>query len=644
MKYDNSDASVSYTGKWKTSKNEKCFKGAQSESTSRNSEVSFTFNGFKVRCFGSKGLDMGEMQVTIDGVPKGTVDCFSTKPMFNALLFESDSLKDGKHLLKLNVKGTRNPASKGTRITSDAFSCLAISTYTLTTVSVDSKPLIDSSYFERVGARCGIEGGNIISYKNGYRLVTHEITDCDILSGAEQVIGQYKSDDGIKWVRAATVTPDSGRQRLYARYWPYDQGYGAAKFKPMTQKWCPQPCYNEKEGKWNLYYYANERVIRAVSLQAGYDGIEGPYRDSEVMIKLGKPGDPQPSDPWEGNRINSWHHYQVSGDTFYAFYGSPGKKGIRIGLARSVTGMTGPWTRVSELNPIETGSELQTENPIVQRLEDGNYIALADGGDYGFMKTPRGISAFMSCDGIHWGKVTYTNLWNYPRKWWHTLRTPLCFLIQPDGNYAMYYTAWTKESVVINGANLFNPGKETLGRAVINLAVKAASGNPVQNLIDNMQKDSDLPASGGNPGAYRPGITFPGTYESVRDACGDYSNLAGLLDFVISWTWVWEGKDNQATNTRVACRHARAYWLSKSTGKWNLAFDVRPWGVTWPMTWKDGKNTTPFMDPGKVSGRGVGNQRNEPEGVDVMSCKPSFDICYELWGKAEIGNTAFREI
>ncbi len=476
-KYDNSDASVSYTGKWITNKNEKCFKGSQSVSTSKNSEVSFAFNGFKVRCFGSKGVDMGEMQVTIDGVPKGTVDCFSTETMFNALLFESDSLKDGKHLLKLSVKGTRNPAGKGTGITCDAFSCLAVSTYTLTTVSVDNKPLVDSTYLESVGARCGFEGGNVIRYKNGYRMVTHEITDCDILSGAEQVLALYKSEEGTKWERVATITPDPGMKRLYAPYWPYDDGYGKAKLKPMTQKWCPQPCYNEKEGKWNLYYYANERVVRAVSLLAGYDGIEGPYRDSEVMIKLGKPGDPQPSDHWEGNRINSWHHYQVNGDTFYAFYGSPGKKGIRIGLARSVTGMTGPWKRVSELNPVETGSELQTENPIVQRLEDGNYIALADGGDYGFMKTPRGISVFMSCDGIHWGKVTYTNLWNYPGKWWHTLRTPLCFLLQPDGNYAMYYTAWTKESVVINGANLFNPGKETLGRAVINLSITGAASS-----------------------------------------------------------------------------------------------------------------------------------------------------------------------
>ena len=92
------------------------------------------------------------------------------------------------------------------------------------------------------------------------------------------------------------------------------------------------------------------------------------------------------------------------------------------------------------------------------------------------------------------------------------------------------------------------------------------AADPVSDLIDNMQKDSDLPASGGKPGAFNPGVVFPGTYESVRDACAGHSNLANLVDYVVTWTWIWEGQGNQATNTRVACRHARAYWLSKSTG------------------------------------------------------------------------------
>jgi hypothetical protein len=471
IKYDDKDPGITYSGKWKSIESNPSYKGSQMESTSKNSEVDFAFNGFKVRYFGSKNVDMGEVQIYIDDVLRRTLDCFSTKPVFNSLLFESDSLKDSKHTIKIKVKRTRNTSSKGTKVACDAFSCLSVTTFTLTTISVDSKPLIDTSYLDFVGARCGFEGGTVIRYKNGYRMVTHEITNCDIFSGEEQRLGLYKSDDGTKWERVATVTPDTGIIQLYARFWP------PMPQKPMAQKWCPLPYYNQKEEKWNLYYYANERVIRAASLTPGYDGIEGPYRDLEVMIKLGKPGDPQPSDPWEGNRINSWYHYQVNGDTMYAFYGSPGKMGIRVGLARSVTGMTGPWIRVSELNPVETGADLHTENPIVTRLEDGNFIALSDGGDYERLKAPRGISAFMSCDGIHWGKVTYFDLWNYPGRWWRTLRTPLCFLNQPDGNYVMYYSAWTKESVSKNGANLFNPGKETLGRAIIKLSVIGIPGD-----------------------------------------------------------------------------------------------------------------------------------------------------------------------
>lgn len=86
----------------------------------------------------------------------------------------------------------------------------------------------------------------------------------------------------------------------------------------------------------------------------------------------------------------------------------------------------------------------------------------------------------------------------------------------------------------------------------------------VQDLIDNMQNDSDVPASGGKPGAFNPGVVFPGTYESVRDACAGHSSLADLADYVVTWTWIWEGQGNQSTNTRVVWRHARAFWLSKS--------------------------------------------------------------------------------
>jgi hypothetical protein len=460
-KFDEKDSKVNFSGKWKTFDSSLSFKGSLHESNNKDSEVRFSFNGFMARIYGGRDNDMGEAIIYIDDVLKGTIDCYRSKQEYNTLLFQSDSLKDGNHSLKLKVKGTKNPSSKGTRISLDAFSCLAVTTYTLTTVSVDNEPLIDTLLLERLGAKCGIEGGVVVKYKNGYRMITHEITDCEIIRSQQKTLGLYKSDDGKIWERIKEVTPDTGRKQLFIQ-------------KPSTRKWGPILYYNEKEGKWNIYVYANGMVVRSVSLTTGYDGIEGPYEDVQVIIKPGKPEDPQPSDPWEGNLIFSWYHYEVSGDTMYAFYGSPGKSGNRVGLARSCNGMTGPWLRVSGLNPVETGAELQTENPVVVKLEDGNYIALSDGGDYGFMKTPRGISAFMSCDGIHWGKVTYTDLWNYSGKWWHTLRTPMCFLIQPDGNYLMYYTAWTKESVVRNGANIFNPGKETLGRAIIKLSIKNA--------------------------------------------------------------------------------------------------------------------------------------------------------------------------
>jgi len=151
-----------------------------------------------------------------------------------------------------------------------------------------------------------------------------------------------------------------------------------------------------------------------------------------------------------------------------------------------------------------------------------------------------------------------------------------------------------------------------------------------------MQKDGDLPASGRWYGDSVPGVVFPGTYESFRDACAGHTNFADLVNEVVTWTWVWEGKGNKATNTRVALRHARAYWLSKSTGKWNLAFNARPWGLDGQIKWSNDSMIWP-----KLKDRTTGNQRNED--AEVMSCKPAMDDPYEIWGIDTCGNEVFRD-
>ena len=51
-----------------------------------------------------------------------------------------------------------------------------------------------------------------------------------------------------------------------------------------------------------------------------------------------------------------------------------------VGMARADR-IEGPWTRMSELNPV--GLESFAENPIVMRLENGVYIAIVDGGPVG---------------------------------------------------------------------------------------------------------------------------------------------------------------------------------------------------------------------------------------------------------------------
>lgn len=451
-KIDDSDKSVTYKGKWVLVSNTLCHQGSQQKSTATGAEVNLKFNGFKVRIYGSRNINHGKALIYIDDVLRDSIDCYSSVPKYNEVLYESDSIKMGTHLLR--IVGKSNSSNKSAEFGFDAFSSLSNRTYSLITVSVDNKPLIDANYLDSMDVKKGFEGGTIISYKNEYRFFTHEI---DGSFGGFEKMGLYKSTDGTKWERIKSVTPDSTRKQI-----PHE--------KPWQDCWEPFPNFNEKEGRWNLFYNSNMKIIRAVSQTAGYDGIEGPYQDVQDIIKYGYPEDPQPSDPWECSLIWSWCHYPVKGDTLYAIYGSFGRMGNRIGLARSNTGMTGPWSRVSDLNPIETGAVACTENPLVFKLDDGNYIALADGADYEQFGTPRGICAFMSYDGIHWGKITYFDLWKRPGRWWKMLRTPLSFIKQPNENYLMYFSAFANDSIEGYPDQNFK-GKETLGRSFVSLKI-----------------------------------------------------------------------------------------------------------------------------------------------------------------------------
>lgn len=76
--------------------------------------VTLRFSGTKVALYGHKVADSPFVRITLDGRDMGTVDLYSPTRVEKVLLYESDTLPDGDHVITLQVLADKNPAAGGT--------------------------------------------------------------------------------------------------------------------------------------------------------------------------------------------------------------------------------------------------------------------------------------------------------------------------------------------------------------------------------------------------------------------------------------------------------------------------------------------------------------------------------------------------
>jgi ADP-ribosylglycohydrolase. len=82
-------------------------------------EISFTFEGTGVSVLGNWLKDGGIADVYVDGQLKRTIDCyfyFSNQEHRNMNLYHITNLAEGKHTVKIVVKGEKRPESSGTNV------------------------------------------------------------------------------------------------------------------------------------------------------------------------------------------------------------------------------------------------------------------------------------------------------------------------------------------------------------------------------------------------------------------------------------------------------------------------------------------------------------------------------------------------
>ncbi|NOR27960.1 MAG: hypothetical protein GQ540_05480 [Lutibacter sp.] len=308
--------------------------------------------------------------------------------------------------------------------------------YSLEVEDVHEGPVIKKGDSNTQDNKYGFEGGTVIRYKNEYHLFTAERFGKPRL--VKMRLANWKSKDGINWERLSTIFESSGNFT------------GEDKYASL---WAPMPYFNKDEDRWNIFYVAYRskpndstgwylnyegRIARAFSESPGYDGLQGPYKNAGFVLEPdSKDGD------WVGLQGNdSFFGYQVE-NNWYAFYGSAQTQSNRntkypkhnLTMATAVK-LAGPWEKLTEKGLVKFHEKF-AENPVITKLDNGMYVALLDSskGSFGYS---------FSKDGLIWEEARFIKLAPYTKKWWTTVRTPLCLIPENDGFYTVFFTAFTE--------------------------------------------------------------------------------------------------------------------------------------------------------------------------------------------------------
>ena len=83
--------------------------------------ISFAFSGTRVKIIAGTNNDMGIANIYIDGNKVAEVDCYSSAWIKGGTIFDSGTLLDGEHTVKMECSGNKNASSANNIIVCDAF-------------------------------------------------------------------------------------------------------------------------------------------------------------------------------------------------------------------------------------------------------------------------------------------------------------------------------------------------------------------------------------------------------------------------------------------------------------------------------------------------------------------------------------------
>jgi hypothetical protein len=107
---------ITYKGNWTDSTGDGYYENRARSASDKGAEMSFTFQGREIYWRTTFGPDQGKADVYLDGKLTTTVDCWAAQ--FNPLpiAFMRRELADREHVIRVVVRGDKNPLSSGTTV------------------------------------------------------------------------------------------------------------------------------------------------------------------------------------------------------------------------------------------------------------------------------------------------------------------------------------------------------------------------------------------------------------------------------------------------------------------------------------------------------------------------------------------------
>jgi predicted CXXCH cytochrome family protein len=135
--YVDVDAFAVPTSAWQLNSDPNLSGGSESYSDTAGTTATLTFSGTDVFLVATRAPDRGTAKVYLDGIYLEDVELFSATTLSQETVFSRNSLSSGSHTLRIEVSGTKNPASSGYKVGIDAFDVVAPPVSVVTTVQTD---------------------------------------------------------------------------------------------------------------------------------------------------------------------------------------------------------------------------------------------------------------------------------------------------------------------------------------------------------------------------------------------------------------------------------------------------------------------------------------------------------------------------